>query len=58
MAEITEIAKMCETYGLSQTALAKRFGIPLRTVQDWYAGRRTPPDYVVCMMLQLLSSEK
>lgn len=48
------IKDLCERYCLSQTALAKRFGIPLRTVQDWHAGRRTPPDYVVAMMDELL----
>ena len=41
------IKEICETYDLSQTAMTKRFGIPLRTVQDWHGGRRTPPDYVV-----------
>lgn len=28
--------------GLSQEAFAKRFGIPLRTLQDWEQGRREP----------------
>ena len=46
---------ICERYKLSQTALAKRFGIPLRTVQAWYLGERTPPDYVVNMMVEILS---
>ena len=53
-----EIAKICETYGLKQTELAKKFGIPLRTIQDWYAGRRVPPSYVVDMMVRLLDLEK
>lgn len=48
------IKEICEKYDLTQTALAKRFGIPLRTVQDWHAGRRVPPDYVVNMMQELL----
>ena len=48
------IKEICEKYQLSQTALAKRFGIPLRTVQDWYGERRTPPEYVVRMMVELL----
>ena len=48
------IKEVCEKYSLSQTALAKRFGIPLRTVQDWYAGRRNPPDYDVTMMVEIL----
>ena len=58
MTEKTAIALICERYGLSQTDLAKNFGIPLRTVQDWHAGRRTPPDYVVGMIDRLLSLEK
>lgn len=52
------IKEICEKYNLSQTALAKRFGIPLRTVQDWHAGRRTPPDYVVAMMIELLEKSE
>jgi DNA-binding transcriptional regulator YiaG len=52
------IKDICERYGLSQTNMAKRFDIPLRTVQDWHAGRRTPPDYVVSMMVELLELDK
>ena len=48
------IKEICEKYNLGQTALARRFGIPLRTVQDWYSGKRTPPDYVVAMLVELL----
>jgi putative transcriptional regulator len=58
MTEKTPIAQICERYGLSQTALAKEFGIPLRTVQDWHAGRRKAPDYVVDMIDRLLRLEK
>lgn len=52
------IKEVCEKYGLSQTALAKRFDIPLRTVQDWHSERRTPPDYVVRMMVELLEKSE
>lgn len=52
------IKEICEKYGYSQTALAKRFGIPLRTVQDWHGERRTPPAYVVNMMLEILRKDK
>ena len=48
------IKDLCTEYGLGQTALANRFGIPLRTVQNWYAGGRIPPAYVVNMMDELL----
>ena len=32
--------------GLSQSACAKRFCIPLRTVQGWALEERDPPAYV------------
>ena len=54
----TEIKAICERYDLTQTALAKRFYIPLRTVQDWHAGRRVPPGYVVRMMIELLDHDR
>lgn len=52
------IKDICTEYGLGQTALANRFNIPLRTVQNWYAGARIPPAYVVSMMDELLRMEK
>jgi putative transcriptional regulator len=58
MEEKTPIAELCKRYGLSQTALAKKFDIPLRTVLDWHGGRRKAPDYVVSMIDRLLSLEK
>ena len=33
--------------GMSQKVFAEYFNIPVRTIQDWEAGRRTPPVYVV-----------
>lgn len=52
------IKEICEKYGYNQTELAKRFGIPLRTVQEWHGGRRTPPEYVVNMIIALLDYER
>lgn len=39
--------------GLNQTQCSNRFCIPLRTVQDWARGVRTPPPYVRLMMAEL-----
>lgn len=52
------IKDICTEYGLGQTDLARRFDIPLRTIQDWHAGRRIPPAYVVRMMDELLRIER
>lgn len=48
------IRELCEKYNLSQSGLARRFGIPLRTVQNWCTGQRKAPDYVVRMIDELL----
>lgn len=56
--EKVTIKMLCEKYALGQTALARRFDIPLRTVQDWYSGRSNPPPYVITMLDRLLSMEQ
>lgn len=32
--------------GMNRKAFAEYFEIPLRTVEDWEAGRRKPPEYI------------
>jgi putative transcriptional regulator len=51
------IKELCTEYNITQTEISKWFGIPLRTVQDWYSGRRTPPDYVVNMMVAIIEHD-
>ena len=38
---------------MTQSGCARRFGIPLRTVQHWANGTRAIPEYVFRMMRQL-----
>lgn len=52
------VKELCKEYGYSQTKLAKRFGIPLRTVQNWHGGQREPAPYVVPMMEEILKAER
>lgn len=52
------IKDLCTKYGLSQTELARRFRIPLRTIQNWHTGVRNPPFYVISMMDELLRIER
>lgn len=58
MAENTPIRELCREYGLTQRALADRFGIPLRTVEDWSTGRHKCPDYTVRMIRTILEYEQ
>ena len=54
--EILELARTQS--GMTQKEFANYFGIPYRTVQDWFAGRRKMPDYVLRLMLYKLEIEK
>ena len=38
--------------GLTQEACAARLGVPVRTIENWEAGSRTPPDYVQRLVLE------
>ena len=53
----TTIQDILTTYGYTQSSLARRFGIPLRTVQNWCGGINTPPPYVIGMMIEILKRE-
>lgn len=55
---IKPIKYLCTEYGLNQTELSRRFGIPLRTIQNWHTGVRIPPSYVIRMMDELLKVEE
>lgn len=37
---------LAETRNMTQAEFSRLFEIPVRTVQDWDAGRRNPPAYV------------
>lgn len=49
------IRELIERYGLTQSAFSRYFDIPLRTVQDWYSGRRQCPPYLITMAAELLA---
>ena len=54
--EILEAAR--EQSGMTQKEFANYFGIPYRTVQDWFAGRRQMPEYVLRLIIYKLEMEK
>lgn len=47
---MNDISALIEESGLSLSAFAAEYQIPYRTVQDWHAGRRVPPPYVVNLL--------
>lgn len=40
--------------GMAQLKYADHFCVPRRTVEDWDAGKRTPPDYVRILIARSL----
>lgn len=48
------VKEMAEAAGLTQSDLARRFNIPLRTLRGWSNGTREAPPYIKLMMADLL----
>ena len=54
-----EVLKELRTItGYNQREMAESLGMPLRTWEDWEAGRRTPPEYIPRLLGYQLKYEK
>lgn len=40
--------------GLTRAAFAAEYDLPLRTLEDWEAGRRQPPPYVIRLLSEVV----
>ena len=54
----TDIHSIIELLHSDPAGVSMKFGIPLRTVYGWCKGNRTPPDYVIAMMLNIILLER
>ena len=45
--QIHKLKKIREELGMNRTDFSRYVGIPLRTLEEWEAGRRKMPDYVL-----------
>jgi DNA-binding transcriptional regulator YiaG len=45
--QIYKLKKIREELGMNRTDFSRYVGIPLRTLEEWEAGRRQMPDYVL-----------
>ena len=43
--------------GMSQGQFHTAYGVPRRTIQDWEAGRRIPPAYVVELLARAVAQD-
>ena len=52
------IKKLRERKRMNRKEFSVYTGIPIRTVEDWEAGKRTPPEYVPRMIEYMLKYEE
>ena len=53
-----KIKKLRKKTGLSQSKFSAKFGIPVRTLQQWEQGISAPPEYLVRMMEYIMQLEE
>ena len=47
---MTESEKIRKLSGLSRAAFSRKYQIPIRTLEDWDAGKSAPPLYVLNLL--------
>ena len=52
------IKELRKRTGLSQSKFSAKFGIPVRTLQQWEQGISAPPEYLVRMMAYIMQLEE
>ncbi len=52
------IKELRESVGMTRREFSAHTGIPVRTLEDWEAGRRTPPEYIPRLIGYQLKYEK
>lgn len=54
----TEIKKLRESINMTRKEFSEHTGIPVRTLEDWEASRRTPPEYIPRLIAYQLKFEE
>lgn len=52
------IRNLRESTGMNRRQFSEHTGIPVRTLEDWEAGRRTPPEYIPRLIAYQLKYEE
>ena len=58
VSSMTRTRQPSQKIGLSQSKYSAKFGIPVRTLQQWEQGISAPPEYLVRMMAYILKLEE
>ena len=52
------IKELRESVNMNRKEFSEHTGIPVRTLEDWEAGRRTPPEYIPRLLAYQLKYEE
>ena len=53
-----KIKELRESTGMNRREFSQHTGIPVRTLEDWEAARRTPPEYIPRLLAYQLKYEE
>ena len=56
--QISSLKKIREDLGMNRTEFSNYIGIPLRTLEEWEAGRRQMPEYVLRLIAYYTRMER
>ena len=56
--QINRLKKIREDLGMNRTEFSRYIGIPLRTLEEWEAGRRQMPEYVLRLIAYYTRMER
>ena len=54
---MTTIKEIRRYTGLSQSKFAKKYGIPNRSIENWEAGVRSCPDYLISLLARAVKED-
>ncbi|MCR4708746.1 MAG: helix-turn-helix domain-containing protein [Clostridiales bacterium] len=55
--QVFTVKELRDYLGISQIKFSKRYEIPRRTIEDWEAGRREAPPYVLKLLNYVVKDE-
>ncbi len=56
--QMTRLKELRKIKGMNRREFSEYMGIPLRTMEEWEAGRRKMPDYVLRLISYRVNVEK
>lgn len=54
----TTMKELRDSVGMTRKEFSEHIGIPIRTLEDWEAARRTPPEYIPRLIAYQLKYEE